>query len=128
MRNFSLSSSSPGAVPLGTLVDGPSGENTESLGQRIARLRKAKHWTQADVAKQLDVTETSVCYWEQDRSRPRSTRLQSLAALLGTSVTALIGSGSSQDANLSDMVARMRAEIAHAAGTSPAKVKIVIEI
>lgn len=125
MRNFSLSYSTPGAVPLGAVLDNPPGE---SLGQRIARLRKAKLWTQADLARQLGVTETSVCYWEQNRSRPRSTRMQALAALLGIPVAALTRSGPSRDANLSDMVTRMRAEIAHAAGTTPGKVKIVIEI
>jgi transcriptional regulator with XRE-family HTH domain len=128
VRNYSLSSSTPGAVPLGALLDNPPGDNAESVGQRIARLRKAKRWTQADLAKKLGVTETSVCYWEQDRSRPRSARLQSLAALLGTAVAALIGPEASPGSNLGDMVARMRAEIAHAAGTTPAKVKIVIEI
>lgn len=127
MRNFSLSSSTPGAVPLGALLNHPPGDDAESVGQRIARLRKARQWTQADLARRLDVTETSVCYWEQDRSRPRSARLQALAALLDTPVSTLIGV-QSQAANLGDMVARMRAEIAHAAGTIPANVKIVIEI
>lgn len=100
----------------------------DSVGRRIARLRKARQWTQADLARRLGVSETSVCYWEQDRSRPRAARLQSLAALFDTPVAGLIGHDASNGASLGDMVARMRAEIAYAAGTTPAKVKIVIEI
>lgn len=120
----------PGTAPLRKLLPNPSAEPSpadESLGQRIARLRKARQWTQADLAKRLGVTEASVCYWEQGRSRPRIARLQALAELFGLSLQE--SEPVDRDhANLGDMVARMRAEIAYAAGTTPAKVKIVIEI
>lgn len=131
LRDIPLSASAPGTVPLETLIGDPHAApepDIESVGQRIARLRKARQWTQADLATQLGVTETSVCYWEQDRSRPRTARLQALAKLLGTPVAGLLGREVEGRANLGDMVARMRAEIAYAAGTTPAKVKIVIEI
>lgn len=126
-----LSASAPGTVPLETLIDDPRAtfaSDVESVGQRIARLRKARQWTQADLAIQLGVTEASVCYWEQDRSRPRTARLQALARLLDTPVAGLLGREIEDRTNLGDMVARMRAEIAYAAGTTPSKVKIVIEI
>lgn len=132
LHNTPISASAPGTVPIETLIGDPCAafeSDIESFGQRIARLRKAQHWTQADLAIQLGVTEASVCYWEQDRSRPRTARLQALARLLGTPVAGLLGREASEDrASLGDMVARMRAEIAYAAGTTPAKVKIVIEI
>lgn len=128
---MSLSTSAPGTVPLGTLIDDPCvafDPDIESVGQRIARLRKARHWTQSDLAIQLGVTEASVCYWEQDRSRPRTARLQALANLLGTPVAGLLGHDREDQASLGELVARMRAEIAYAAGTTPSRVKIVIEI
>ena len=126
LHNASLSPSTPGTVPLDDPFDHAS--IPESFGQRVARLRKARQWTQADLAKRLGVTETSVCYWEQGRSRPRTARLQSLAELLDMPVAALLDHQPADRSGLGDMVARMRAEIAYAAGTSPAKVKIIIEI
>ena len=128
LHNIALSPSTPGAVPLDEQLNDPLAARRESVGQRIGRLRKARQWTQADLATRLGVTETSVCYWQQDRSRPRTARLQSLASLLGTTVAVLLGRELADPANLGDMVARMRAEIAYAAGTTPAKVRIVIEI
>ena len=138
MRNFSLSPSTPGIAPFGAVFAGDAGfadavgndlgPASETFGEKLSRLRKARCWTQSDLAQQLGVTETAVCYWEQGRSRPKASRLQSLAALLGAPVAELLGHASPSRANLGEMVARMRAEIAHAAGTSPAKVKIVIEM
>ncbi|HMN54302.1 MAG TPA: helix-turn-helix transcriptional regulator [Sphingopyxis sp.] len=139
MRNFSLSSSTPGITPVGA---GPAGESGfapvaghddgsafETFGEKLSRLRKARCWTQSDLARQLGVSEASVCYWEQNRSRPKPARLESLGALLGAPIAELLGHASpSRVSDLGAMVARMRSEIAQAAGTSPAKVKIVIEM
>jgi DNA-binding XRE family transcriptional regulator len=135
VRNFSLSPSTPGIAPLGAVLAGEAGaasdgfgQAAETLGEKLSRLRKTRGWTQSDLAQQLGVTEASVCYWEQDRSRPKAARLQSLAALLGIPVAELLGHAAPGRANLGEMVARMRSEIAQAAGTSPSKVKIVIEM
>ena len=59
----------------------------------------------------------------------RLARLQALAELLGTSPTELLSRDSAPASDhLSDLVTRMRAEIAHAAGTTPSKVRITIEM
>lgn len=101
----------------------------EGLGDRLTRLRRSKGFSKTDLAERLGVTVTSICYWEQGRSRPRLARLQDLADLLGTSPAELLSRDSSRTGDhLADLVSRMRAEIAHAAGTTPAKVRIVIEI
>ena len=101
----------------------------ELLGDRLARLRRAKGLSKTDLAGRLGVTVTSICYWEQGRSRPRLARLQSLADLLGTSPTELLSRDSAPGSDhLADLVTRMRTEIAHAAGTTPSKVRITIEM
>ncbi|MBA4752046.1 MAG: helix-turn-helix transcriptional regulator [Sphingopyxis sp.] len=101
----------------------------EPLGGRLARLRQARGYSKTDLADRLGVTVTSICYWEQGRSRPRLARLQALADLLGTSPTELLSRDSAPGHDhLADLVARMRAEIAHAAGTTPSKVRITIEM
>jgi transcriptional regulator with XRE-family HTH domain len=101
----------------------------EGLGDRLCRLRRLKGLSKTDLAERLGVTVTSICYWEQGRSRPRLARLQQLAELLGTSPAELLSPETSPGGDhLADLVTRMRAEIAHAAGTTPSKVRIVIEI
>ena len=102
----------------------------DMLGERLARLRRARGLSKSDLAGQLGVTATSICYWEQGRSRPRLARIEALAALLGTSPAELIRPQRPSPAvePLSATVARMRAEIARAAGTTPAKVRITIEM
>lgn len=106
-----------------------NGLTYEVLGDRLARLRRARGYSKTDLADRLGVTVTSICYWEQGRSRPRLARLQALADLLGTSPTELLSRDSAPGGDhLADLVSRMRAEIAHAAGTAPSKVRITIEM
>ncbi|OHD05705.1 helix-turn-helix domain-containing protein [Sphingopyxis sp. RIFCSPHIGHO2_12_FULL_65_19] len=101
----------------------------ETLGDKLTRLRRAKGLSKTDLAEQLGVTATSICYWEQGRSRPRLARLQELSQLLGASPAELLSQDSIRTGDhLADLVTRMRAEIARAAGTTPSKVRIVIEI
>ncbi|HWW59499.1 MAG TPA: helix-turn-helix transcriptional regulator, partial [Sphingopyxis sp.] len=51
----------------------------EVLGDRLARLRRSQGLSKTDLAGRLGVTVTSICYWEQGRSRPRLARLEALA-------------------------------------------------
>ena len=109
--------------------DHPDSSTFEVLGDRLARLRRARGFSKTDLADRLGVTVTSICYWEQGRSRPRLARLQQLSQLLDASPAELLAQDSTPGGDhLADLVARMRAEIARAAGTTPSKVRIVIEI
>lgn len=101
----------------------------ETLGARLARLRRTQGLSKTDVADRLGISVTAICHWEQDRSRPKSARLQALSQLLGLSTADLLSpEGAPGSQNLADLVARTRAEIARAAGTNPSKVRIVIEM
>lgn len=101
----------------------------ETLGARLARLRRMQGLSKTDVADRLGISVTAICHWEQDRSRPKSARLQALSQLLGLSTADLLSpEGAPGSQNLADLVARSRAEIARAAGTNPSKVRIVIEM
>ena len=101
----------------------------ETLGARLARLRRMRGLSKTDVAERLGISITAICHWEQDRSRPKSARLQALSQLFGVSAADLLSDDTvSGRQSLADLVARARAEIAHVAGTNPAKVRIVIEM
>lgn len=130
MRNVPLSPTTPGAVPLDHLSHDEALDAPESFGERVARLRKSAGLTQADLAAQMGVSMTSVCYWEQDRSRPKRARIDALADALDVPPGDLLAPARTAPApqDFQHLVARARTEIAHAAGIEPAKVKIVIEI
>ena len=62
----------------------------ETFGQKVARLRKEKGMTQANLAQIMYVTDKAVSKWECDAAYPEITTLPLLAESLGTSVDALL--------------------------------------
>ena len=56
--------------------------SAESFGARLRRLRSAKGISQSEFATALSVSTAAVCSWEQDRSRPKVSRIHAIAALL----------------------------------------------
>ena len=64
---------------------------TETLGQRLQRLRKQASLTQEDVANQLNITAQAVSKWENDISAPDISALVPLSHILGVSLNELLG-------------------------------------
>lgn len=62
----------------------------ETLGARIARLRKGKELTQEGLAEKLGITAQAVSKWENDLSAPDISALPLLADALGVSVDGLL--------------------------------------
>jgi transcriptional regulator with XRE-family HTH domain len=74
---------------------GPYGLKTsskppESIGGRIAAIRKAWGWTQGDLAARLRLKTAAISAWERGKATPTGTSLISLAALLNTTPEALL--------------------------------------
>lgn len=100
--------------------------SAESFGARLRRLRSAKGISQSDLAAALSVSTAAVCSWEQDRSRPKVGRIQAVAALLDIPTTELMTPGPT--GQLREQLAQSREDIARIAGTTPEKVRIIIEV
>ena len=67
----------------------------ESIGNRIARLRKEKKMTQETLAEQMGVSAQAVSKWENDQSCPDVALLPKLSRVLGVSTDELLtGEGS----------------------------------
>ncbi len=98
----------------------------ESFGVRLRRLRKEQGLTLAALASQLGVSKPTIWAWEQGKARPVKDRVETLAALLGVPASEVL-SGRNTHA-LRDLLARSREQIASAYGTSPDKVRIMIEL
>jgi len=69
----------------------PPGGAGETLGRRLARLRKAAGLSQAQLAERLGTVQTLVSEYELDRRRIHAHRLAEIARLLRVSVDELVG-------------------------------------
>src|SRR5437870_8660931 len=61
-------------------------------GAVISRLRRAKDWTQLELAERLSVTHQAVSRWETGESFPDVVVLYGIAQLFGVRVDELLGS------------------------------------
>jgi transcriptional regulator with XRE-family HTH domain len=62
-------------------------------GARLAAFRRAAGLSQAELAEALNVTQSSVAYWETAAKPPRSEIIGKMAAALGVRVEELLGEG-----------------------------------
>ena len=84
----------------------------QTLGQKIAELRKAKNLTQLELATQLNITDKAVSKWERDISCPDINTFPKLAEILGVSVDELLqanasGKENGEKENTSDMLLKV---------------------
>ncbi|OCC25086.1 XRE family transcriptional regulator [Croceicoccus estronivorus] len=100
--------------------------SNESFGVRLQRLRKERGLTLAQVAEELGVSKPTVWAWEQGRARPVDSRVQTLADVLGVGRAELLAGHDT--AELRDLLARSKEQIAVAFHTNPDNVRIMIEL
>lgn len=131
-----------GAVETG---HGPSagcdGDQGETLGERLRRLRFQRDIGLVELSRVLGVSRPTIWKWENDESRPRQHSIQALANVFGVAERELVfgsresGSRSrhgglapqSADAELRDFVSGCRDRIAELAGIGPENVCITIQ-
>lgn len=114
----------PGARPA-TDVQQDRRSGSESFGARLRRLRVTRRLSQQQLAAHLGVSVPAISAWEKDRTRPRHGRIEALGALLDVSTAELLGTDGGEFSP--DMLAESRAHIARVVGTTPDKVRILIE-
>jgi len=59
--------------------------------KRLKELRQEKELTQTDVAKVMNVTYNTICFWEKGRSSPNIYELKQLAQFFNVSTDYLLG-------------------------------------
>lgn len=67
------------------------------MGNRIREARKNAKLTQAELARQVGVTQGTVTQWETGRTAPKLHTMLTLARTLNVSVEYLIGDGGQAD-------------------------------
>jgi len=70
-------------------LDLPSAD--ESLGQRLARLRKQRGYTQVELADQIGIIQSLISDYERDRLRPHAEMIVRFALTLGVSTDEVLG-------------------------------------
>lgn len=103
------------------------GISGEALGVRLNRLRREAGMTLADVAQRLGVSKPTVWAWEKGKARPLPERMAAIAEALGAAPEDLAEAGS-HNADTAALIAECRHRIAEACGTTPAAVRIMIEL
>jgi len=68
----------------------PTSAEKATLGDRIAELRKAKGWSQSDLAAKIGVSYTQMSRYEIKGVQPPANTINKLADTLGTSIDFLI--------------------------------------
>lgn len=70
---------------------------SETIGQRIARFRKLKNWTQVQLAQNIGIERTVIANYEKDRLRIYDEMLGHIALALGVSCDDLLGINKKHD-------------------------------
>lgn len=66
----------------------------QGYGERIAQLRKARGWSQAELAEMVKVEQPTVQRWEKEKREPTLAKLTELAQLFGVPVGELLSNDS----------------------------------
>jgi len=66
-------------------------ENTESFGERMAKLRNAAGYSQRDLAKETGISQRMIAYYEKQAKYPPTHLLPILVKALGTTADELLG-------------------------------------
>ena len=73
------------------------------IAQKIKKLREARNWSQAELARRVDVTRNGVNSWEQGLSMPSPACLVELAKVFSVSTDYLLGIESLERVNVSGL-------------------------
>lgn len=111
------------------------------LGERLRGLRQQHGLTLRELAEQVGVTATALHSWECGRRNPKHKHLRAFASAFKLSPQELLPNSDipmfdqrlervtiPRPAALADVIADCKERIADAAGTLPARVRIIIEV
>jgi transcriptional regulator with XRE-family HTH domain len=76
-----------GSAPVSKNVN----EKLADFGERLARMRKAAGYTQAELAAEVGISRRNIAYYETQTQHPPSSILPELARALGVTIDELLG-------------------------------------
>lgn len=70
-----------------------------NMGEKILRLRRARGWSQEELAEQLNVTRQAISRWESESSKPDAVKITALCGIFGVSADYLLCTGTAVNAS-----------------------------
>lgn len=64
-----------------------------TIGEKILNLRKARGWSQEELAEHIGVTRQAVSRWESDSAKPDADKIAAMCKLFGVSADYLLDTG-----------------------------------
>ena len=68
-----------------------------TLGEKLLKLRKARQWSQEELAERIGVTRQAVSRWESDSAKPDADKIVTMCELFGVSADYLLGTGNAKE-------------------------------
>jgi transcriptional regulator with XRE-family HTH domain len=78
-------------APVARTAKKPAPASEETFGRRLARLRKARGYTQTELGEILGVSQRVMTYYERETERPPAHLLTRMAEVLGVRTDELLG-------------------------------------
>ena len=92
--------------------------NQYVTGAVIKELREKKHFTQAELAEKLNVSDKTISKWETAKGYPDISLLESIAKVFGISVTELLSGNAVNNVNVSANMMRSKFYVCPVCGNS----------
>lgn len=100
-----------------------------TIGRRIRIARKSKGWSLDQLARRLGISKVSISCWENDKSRPRASRLAELSGLLDLPTGSLAAERidtASDSRRVATLMEHCQITIAQELGVRPSDVQISV--
>jgi transcriptional regulator with XRE-family HTH domain len=107
----------------------PTSKTAPLFGQRLAALRHARGWTQAELAQRLATTSKMVTYYEREAENPTRKTIEKIADVFGVDPVEFLGeANTSKNAHKPGPASRLQ-QLTQRLGTLPRnKQKVVVEM
>ena len=106
----------------------PPTKEAPEFGKRLSALRKARGWTQADLAQRLETTIKMVAYFEREATNPTQKTLKKLSEVFEISPAELLGQQDEQKVSKPGPASKLERLTAELAQLPRSKQKVVVDM
>lgn len=106
----------------------PPTKEAPEFGKRLSALRKARGWTQAQLAQRLNTTIKMAAYFEREATNPTQKTLQKLSEVFAVSPAELLGQGEEVKINKPGPASKLERLTAELSQLPRNKQKVVVDM
>jgi transcriptional regulator with XRE-family HTH domain len=106
----------------------PPTKEAPEFGKRLSALRKARGWTQSDMAQRLDTTIKMVAYFEREATNPTQKTLQKLSEVFEISSAELLGQEEYKKQNKPGPASKLEQLTAELSRLPRSKQKVIVDM